>query len=152
VVYGSIGDTDMSERVNSYLEERAWLFHRGKWIRIKNPIYRRELVDAPAPPGRQTFRKVLGKYNVRCWILGPDFLFPYYTGTLVFAYRRDVEGEGPEYLIWIDTIKLVSIIFAQDLPDLLSVLALLAPSIHIDVLVDVYKRGMNAYKENQNNT
>jgi hypothetical protein len=144
------GVADMSETFTPYLNEKAWLFHRGRWSSIKNPLYGKVSSVHSANSRRQKLRQILQGYDRRCWILGPTFLLPHYSGTLVYTYAQNGEGIGPKYLIWIDTIDLREIIFAQDLPDLLSILALLTPIVHLDILVDVYKRGMDAYMLSQN--
>jgi hypothetical protein len=45
-----IGDTDMAYSFASYLDEKAWLFHRGRWSMIKKPLFRKELlIDSSSP-------------------------------------------------------------------------------------------------------
>ena len=132
-------------------DEKAWLFHRGRWSWIKNPLYRRKLPGEPAHSMRQNLRQILQDYNLQWWILGPTFLLPHYSGTLIYTYARSGEGKGPEYLVWIDTVGAGKIIFAQDLPDLVSILALLVPIVCIDILIDMQKKWVNFNVTGQNN-
>ena len=102
-------------------------------------------------PRSQTLRQILQEYTLRWWTFGPAFLLPHYTGTLIYTYARKEVGQGPEYLVWIDTTGPSEIFFVQDLPDLLNALTLLIPIVYVDILVDVYRRAADAYFMSQNN-
>ena len=129
----------MSDSFTPYLNEKAWMVHRGRWTRIKNSLYRKASSSHAAYHEHQSLYHILQDYY-QLWNLGPTFLLPDYTGVLIYTYTHNGAGKGPEFLIWIDTTGPNEIIFAQDLPDLLSILALLTPIVHLDILVAVYKR------------
>jgi hypothetical protein len=59
--------------------EKAWLFHRGKWTTIKNPLYGKE-----APDGNDR-RSSLQEYRRKWWRIGPTFLYPNYSGILIYT-------------------------------------------------------------------
>lgn len=101
--------------------EKAWLFHRGKWTMIKNPLYGKEV------PGGNSRRSSLQEYRRKWWRIGPTFLYPEYSGILIYTYAYIGSANLPEYLVWIEAVVLNVAIYARDLPDLLEVLALLTP-------------------------
>lgn len=43
------------------IHEKAWLYHRGKWSMIKNPLYDTQVTYAT--PYRQSWRQILREYN-----------------------------------------------------------------------------------------
>ena len=114
--------------------EKAWLFHRGKWTMIKNPLYGKEI-----PDGNER-RSSLQEYRRRWWRIGPTFLYPSYSGILIYTYAYTGGGNLPEYLVWIADMGLNVAIYARDLPDLLEVLALLTPLVFTGIFVDIYRR------------
>lgn len=114
--------------------EKAWLFHRGKWTIVKNPLYRKEI-----PDGNER-RSSLQEYRRKWWRIGPTFLYPNYSGILIYTYAYTGSRNLPEYLVWIDSKGLNVTIFAKDLPDLFDVLALLAPLVLTGLFVDLYRR------------
>lgn len=72
--------------------------------------------------------------------IGPTFLYPNYSGFLIYTYAYTGSGNLPEYLLWIDDMGLNVAIYVRDLPDLLQVLALLAPLVFTGIFVDIYRR------------
>lgn len=114
--------------------EKAWQFHRGKWTIVKNPLYRKEVPDV----GER--RSSLQEYRRKWWRIGPTFLYPNYSGILIYTYVYTGRRNLPDYLIWIEAMGLNVAIFAKDLPDLFDVLALLAPLVLTGLFVDLYRR------------
>lgn len=114
--------------------EKAWLFHHGKWTIIKNPLYGKE-----APDGNDR-RNSLQEYRRKWWRIGPTFLYPNYSGILIYTYAYTGIRNFPEYLVWIEAGGLNVTIYAKDFPDLLEVLALLTPLVFTGIFVDIYRR------------
>ena len=119
--------------------EKAWLFHRGKWTKIKNPLYGKEAPDAVDR------RRSVEDYRRKWWKLGPAYLYPNYTGIVLSTYAYVGTRNLPEFLIWIRAIGMSTTLYAQDLPDLLQVLASLAPIVLTSMFTDLYQRSQ---KEN----
>jgi hypothetical protein len=126
--------------------ERAWLFHRGRWSKIKNPLYQHDAYHHTD----QHLQDLLQDYDHQWWTLGPVFLLPHYSGLLIYTYRRNEETKGPEYLVWIDAIEGSEILFVHDLPDLLDILSLLTPMVNLGILVDAYRRSADRYRQGGN--
>ena len=114
--------------------EKAWLFHRGKWTMIKNPLYGKEA------PDRSDRRSSLLEYRRKWWRIGPTFLYPDYSGLLIYTYAYAGRGNFPDYLVWIEAGGLNATIYAKDFPDLLEVLARLTPLVFTGIFVDIYRR------------
>lgn len=123
--------------------ENVWLYHRGEWSRIKNPLYDVRSPSASAPPRRPTWRQILRQYSRKWCDFGPTPTLSNYYGILVSAYSYTGDGKAPEYLIRIVSISADEVIYAQDLPDLLEVLTLLAPLASNGIFTDVYGRGQS---------
>ena len=130
------GGSDMFQRV----EETDWLYHRGRWSRVKrahqriHPQYPRK--RPRCMPLRATLR---GRYRRWCHF-GPLSPPPGYAGILVTAYAYTGQEKAPEYLIKVDSISRDEIIYAEDFPDLLDVLRSLAPLASNGIFVDAYGR------------
>ncbi len=77
-------------------------------------------------------------------MLGPTFLRPVYSGSLVYVYIHE-EARKARYLILIEAPQTSEIVYAQDLPDTLELLRLLAPIVETDILVDIYRRGIATF-------
>ncbi len=120
--------------------EKAWLYHRGKWSRIKNPLHDVELAYAAAAPRRLTWRQILREYNRRWGNLGPTMPSAKYAGILVYTYSYTGDKQAPKYLIRIVSIVNDDVMFAQDFPDLLEVLNLLAPVVSCGIFADAYRQ------------
>ena len=114
--------------------EKVWLFHRGTWTKITNPL------DGRETPDTYYRRQSLKEYTHKWWEWGPTFLYPNYSGLLVYTYTYSGTRNLPKYLIWINGIGQNRTIYAQDLPDLLEVLALLAPLVLTGIFVDIYRQ------------
>jgi hypothetical protein len=124
-------------------DENAWLYHRGEWSRIKNPLYDARWPGASAPPRRPTWRQILRDYRRKWGDLGPTSALPNYYGILVSVYSYTGDGKAPEYLIRIIAVSADEVIYSQDLPDLLEVLTLLAPLASNGIFTDAYMRGQS---------
>jgi len=114
---------------------KAPLYHRGKWHWINNPLNWEE------PPDIIDRRQSAQIYSRKWWKLGPTYLYPNYTGILISTYAYVGPGNFPGFLIWIHAVGMSTRFYAQDLPDLLEVLSLLAPVVSTGILADVYQRG-----------
>ncbi len=135
----------MQRRFVSPQREKAWLFHRGKWFCINDPLFEKELPTAHVNgPKHQTRRRVLHGYELTPWTLGPTFLRSDYSGSLVYVYVHQ-ETRKARYLILIETPHASEIVYAQDLPDALALLHWLAPIVESAILVDLYHRGINTF-------
>ncbi len=135
----------MRQRFVSSQSEKAWLFHRSKWSTINDPLFGEELPTFRASgPRRQTLRRFFCGYQLTMWMLGPTFLRPVYSGSLVYVYVHE-ETRKARYLILIEAVHTSEIVYAQDLPDTIELLHLLAPIIETDILVDIYRRGINTF-------
>jgi hypothetical protein len=77
-------------------------------------------------------------------MLGPTFLRPVYIGTLVYVYIHE-DTRKARYLILIEAVHTSEIVYAQDLPDTIELLHLLAPIVETDIFVDIYRRGINTF-------
>jgi hypothetical protein len=125
--------------------DKAWLYHRGKWSTINDPLFGEELPTFRASgPRRQTLRRFFCGYQLTPWMLGPTFLRPVYSGSLVYVYIHE-EARKARYLILIEAPQTSEIVYAQDLPDTLELLRLLAPIVETDILVDIYRRGIATF-------
>jgi hypothetical protein len=135
----------MRQRFVSSQSEKAWLFHRSKWSTINDPLFGEELpIFRASGPRRQTLRRFFCGYQLTMWMLGPTFLRPVYSGSLVYVYVHE-ETRKARYLILIEAVHASEIVYAQDLPDTIELLHLLAPIIETDILVDIYRRGINTF-------
>lgn len=123
-----------------HVEETDWLYHRGKWSRVKRTYQRiRSQYPRKRPrcmPLRATLR---GRYRRWCH-LGPLSPPPGYAGILVTAYSYIGQEKASEYLIKVDSISRDEIIYVEDFPDLLEILDLLAPLVSNGIFVDAYGR------------
>ena len=129
-------------------EGKAWLFHRGKWIAINDPLSGEELpIFLASGPRRQNLRRFFCGYEITSWTLGPTFLRPDYSGSLVYVYVNE-EKRKAQYLILIEADRTSEIIYAQDYPDILEMFRRLAPVIETDILVDIYRRGYDTFSHN----
>jgi len=116
-------------------DDQAWLFHRGTWTRIVNPLYMR------VPDDVIVRRQSLHEYRRRWWKLGPTFLYPDYSGILLSTYAYEGTRNLPEFMIWINAPGTSVMMYAQDLPDLLQVLNMFAPLVLSGIFTDIYLRG-----------
>lgn len=107
------------------IRENAWLYRRGKWLKIRNLIYDEQSMHAA--PTRQSWRQILREYRQLWGTLGPAISPTNYPGIHVYIYSYTGDSKAPEYLIRIVSLGNDEIIYAQDFPDLLGVLAWLAP-------------------------
>lgn len=121
--------------------EKAWLYHRNAWSEIKNPLYDSQLPGASAAPRRPNWRQILREYNRKWANLGPIPPPPNYSGILVSAYSYSGDRKSPGYMIRIVSLGPDEVIYAQDLPDLLEVLALLAPVVSNGIFANAYMQG-----------
>ena len=119
--------------------EKAWLYHRGQWSMIKNLIYDEQLTYVASH--RQSWRQILREYNQIWAKLGPAVYPANYSGILVYVYSYTGDRKAPEYLIRIASLGNNEIMYAQDFPDLLAVLTLLAPVVSSGIFSDAYTRG-----------
>jgi hypothetical protein len=107
----------MRQRFASPLSEKAWLFHRGKWFSIDDPLFRKERSTFRASgPRRQMHRRSFHGYELTQWTLGPTFLRPNYSGLLVYVYAHQ-EIRKARYLILIEAPSTSEILYAHDLLD-----------------------------------
>ena len=135
----------MQKRFVSPQSDKAWLYHRVKWSTINDPLFGEELLIFRASgPRRQAHRRFFCGYQLTLWMLGPTFLRPVYSGSLVYVYIHE-ETRKARYLILIEAVHTSEIVYAQDLPDTIELLHLLAPIIETDILVDIYRRGINTF-------
>ena len=135
----------MQQRFESPQSDKAWLYHRGKWSTINDPLFGKELpLFRASGPRRQAHRRFFGGYQLTAWMLGPTFLRPVYSGSLVYVYMQEKTRKA-RYLILIEAPHTSEIVYAQDLPDTLEILRLLAPIVEIDILVDIYRRGIDTF-------
>jgi len=131
----------MQQHFESPQSDRAWLYHRGKWSTINDPLFGEELsIFRTSGPRRQAHRRFFYGYHLTPWMLGPTFLRPVYSGSLVYVYIHEKTRKA-RYLILIEALHASEIIYAQDLPDTLELLGLLASIVETDILVDIYRRG-----------
>lgn len=125
-------------------DKKTWLYHRGEWSRINNPLYDAQLTYADFPR-HTTWRQALKDYNRNWGNLGPVVLpHVYYTGIRVRIYCYTGNKKMPEFLIRIISLRDDELIYAQDLPDLLEVLDLLAPLVTSGVFSDAYMQAQNS--------
>ncbi len=73
-------------------------------------------------------------------------MMPNYNGILAFAYSYTGDGEAPGYLVRILTTGSDEAVFAQDLPDLLEILSMLAPIVSTGIFADIYKQRLNSLR------
>lgn len=123
------------------LYEKAWLYHRGAWSRIKNPLYNAQSPYANTSPHRATWRQILREYDRQWGNLGPTAPPTNYPGVLVYAYSYTGEKKAPQYLIRIVSLGNDEVLYAQEIPDLLEVLSLLAPVVSCGIFSDAYMQG-----------
>ena len=125
--------------------EKSWLFHRGEWLSIDDPLSGEDVPTFRASgPRRQSLRRTFRGYELTPWQLGPTFLQPEYSGSLVFVYVHK-RAHKARYLILIEASHASEILYAQDFPDVLELLQSLAPIVECDMLVDFYRRGINTF-------
>ena len=133
------GGSKMSPSSN----EKSWLYHRGSWSKIRNPLYDARFphhITASRPP---VWRQILREYNRKLCSLGPVLPPRTYSGILVTAYAYSGKNKVPAYLIRIVSSGLAEIIYVQDIPDLMEVLALLAPIVSDGIFAEAYMQGHN---------
>ncbi len=124
---------------------KVWLFHRQQWIAIDDPLLGEDLpVFLASGPRRQNLRRHFCGYALTQWSLGPVFLRPVYSGTLVHVYKHE-EAIKARFLVLIEAEISSEILYAQDLPDTIELLCKFAPIILIDILVDIYRRGIATF-------
>lgn len=116
------------------VKNKALVYHRGRWLWINDPLTDEE--SAGAVDRRQSMHH----YRRRWWNLGPVSLYPNYTGILISTYAYIGTKNLPGFLVWIKAIDMSARFYAQDLPDLMEVLSLLAPIVLTGILTDVYQR------------
>ncbi len=119
----------MEGNENEY--EQTWLYHRGHWELVNDPIM-------PEEPGEtyQDYLDFLGKNGFKeHWTFGEwlgggetDFI-PYHFTCKVFVN----EAKSPHYLIQLGQAIASEAILATDLPDLLEVLHLITSLVTADV-------------------
>jgi len=136
----------MSYHVIGLLDEKVWLFHRHIWSKIKNPLIRKEYPLNTAYPESETIHDILQEYAYTYWHLGPTSLLPHYSGMLVYSYVYVGERKAPTYLIWIDTVHLGAIVYAQELPDLLEVLDLLGHLVLVGIFEHAYVKSQRRFR------
>ena len=125
--------------------EKVWLFHRGKWSIVNDPLSGEEIpIFRASGPRRQTLRRYFCGYQLTPWMLGPTFLRPDYSGFLVYVYVHE-KARKARYLILMEALRTSEIVYAQDLPDTIELLHMLAPIVETDILVDIYRRGINTF-------
>lgn len=117
----------------SNAQSKAPVYHRGKWLWIENPLNGEELAYVVER------RRSAQEYRRRWWNLGPVYLYPNYTGILISTYAYTGTRNLPGFLIWIHAMGVGTEFYAQDLPDLLEVLSLLAPIVVTGILTNVYQ-------------
>ena len=138
----------MQQRFVSPQSEKVWLFHRGKWSCIDDPLYEKErTIPHVSRTTSRTHRRCFHGYELM-WTLGPTFLWPDYSGSLVYMYVHP-ETRKARYLVRIVTPHTREIMYAQDLPDALELLHWFAPIINSAILVDLYRRGVNTFSHGQ---
>lgn len=115
--------------------DKALVYHRGNWLWIKNPFNGEE--ESPDVIDR---RQSALYYKRKWWKLGPTYLYPNYTGIVISTYAYVGTQNIPAFLIWIHSVGMSTKLYAQDLPDLLEVLSLLAPLVFTGILADAYQR------------
>jgi hypothetical protein len=121
------------------IREYAWLYRRGEWLKIRNLIYDEQFMHAA--PTRQSWRQILREYRQIWGTLGPAISLTNYSGIHVYVYSYTGDRKAPEFLIRIVSMGNDEIIYAQDLPDLLGVLALLSPLVSSGIFSDAYTQG-----------
>lgn len=135
----------MQQHFVSPKSKKAWLFHRGEWFTINNPLSGEELLFFLASGARrQTLRRFFCGYELTEWTLGPTFLQHDYSGILVYVFVHE-ENRKATYMFLVNTDGITGIVFAQDLPDMLELLRMFAPLVEIGILVDIYRRGFDAF-------
>ena len=101
---------------------KTWLFHRGEWIEIDNPVsFRGPLPFKKWDDLRNGDLKSYG-YE-RHWRMGGVFNFQIYANY----------NTSPTYRIEMEKYEVTEIIYAADLPDLLQVLSLITPLATCDI-------------------
>ncbi|OLB42499.1 MAG: hypothetical protein AUH05_06905 [Ktedonobacter sp. 13_2_20CM_53_11] len=73
--------------------EKAWMRHRGKWFEIANPLY-----GLNAPDAENRRQSLQGEYRRRWWTVGPTFLYPDYSGILLYTYAYEGRRNLPAYI------------------------------------------------------
>jgi hypothetical protein len=119
--------------------QKAWLYHRGQWLEIDDPIddlegwYAVESAEENARGKRTFFLKPYG-YESHEWGLG----FGGFDTFNIDIYQRSLKGPAkatlPSYLLVTGIFEFTERFYAQDLPDLLQVLSLLAPMITAEMI------------------
>jgi hypothetical protein len=104
-------------------EKQSWFYHRGHWSTMSYSTTAQATYN-PRMSGRRSVRR---DYN-RIWLhLGPRPVPDDYTGFLASIYVYTGKKLAPHYLIVLASFSTQEEIFVQDLPDLVEILALLAP-------------------------
>ena len=144
------GDTDMTYHVYGLLDEKAWLLRQRRWAKIQNPLklkaYSSNAADAAPDLGNEAIHDFLQEYAYTRWHLGPAPLFPHYPGTLVYVYTYVGARKAPTFLIWIDTVHVGAIVYAQELPDLLELLSMLTHIVLVGILEDAHIKSQRRFR------
>ena len=115
--------------------EKAWMRHRGKWFEIANPLY-----GLNAPDAENRRQSLQGEYRRRWWTVGPTFLYPDYSGILLYTYAYEGRRNLPAYMIWIYAMGQDIAVYAREFPDLLDVLNSFTSLVLVGIFVDICQR------------
>lgn len=120
---------------------KAWLFHKGQWFTIDDPLTQQRQHNGPTNGStRRTSQSAFRGYALTSWTLGPTFLQPDYSGFLVYVYAYVGLARKPLYLILLEGAGTHEIVYAEELPDLLEFLRSFAPVVQTAFLIDIYGR------------
>lgn len=128
-------------------DQKTWLYHRGAWSRINNPLYNAQLADTDFPQ-QTTWRQALRDYKRNWGNLGPVIPHAYYSGIRVRIYCSSGNKKLPEFLIRIISLGNDTVIYAQDLPDLVEVLGLLSPLVTTSIFSEAYMQSQGSRQKN----
>ena len=124
-------------------DRKTWLYHRGEWSRTNNPLHNAQQTYTDFPQ-QTTWRQALRDYNRNWGNLGPVVPHAYYSGIRVRVYCYTGDRKMPEFLIRIISLRNDTVIYAQDLPDLVEVLALLAPLVTTGIFSEAYMQSQSS--------
>jgi hypothetical protein len=140
----------MTYHVYGLLDEKVWLFRQRRWAKIQNPLKGNAHHSGAVPPafglGNEAIHDFLQEYAYTQWHLGPTPLLPHYPGTLVYVYNYRGERKAPTFLIWIDTVHVGVIVYAQELPDLLELLSMLTHIVLVGILEDAHIKSQRRFR------
>src|SRR5437588_10223178 len=92
--------------------EKSWLFHRGEWVSNDDPLPGEDVpLFRASGPRRQSLRRLFHGYELTPWKLGPTFLQPDYSGSLVFVYVHKSKRKA-RYLILIEAPHASEMLYA----------------------------------------